>query len=257
MGVVITKAAEGLKVDKGDGNPQYLSQPTITPKDGTIPTIILTSSSGTVIVTIPINTLDTIGGNPPAGNPAGSDISGIVDQLTALLNNPISATTAATAARQDTGNTSLAAINTAIGAKGDAAASSDTGSFSIIAFIKRMLGNWTTLLGTKLPDAIGGRVPVEIAPSQSSVTHTAGTITTGGTAQTALAAQAGRKYLLIQNISDTVMYIQLDGGTPTATTSMMLAANGGSWESPPHFCPVVAIKILCATTGKAFITVTN
>ena len=153
MGVIITKAAEGLKIDRGDGNPQYLSQPTITPKDGTIPTIILTSSSGTVIATIPISTLETIGGNPPAGNPPGSDISGIVDQLTALLNNPISAATAATAARQDTGNASLAAINTATGAKADTAATDDTGSWSLIALIKRLL--------SKLPALISGRLPVD------------------------------------------------------------------------------------------------
>jgi hypothetical protein len=54
---------------------------------------------------------------------------------------------AATEAKQDTGNTSLGNIDTDLGAPADAAASSDTGTFGLIALIKRGLQNWTTLLG--------------------------------------------------------------------------------------------------------------
>jgi hypothetical protein len=56
-------------------------------------------------------------------------------------------TGAATEAKQDTGNTSLGNIDTDLGAPADAAASSDTGTFGLIALIKRGLQNWTTLLG--------------------------------------------------------------------------------------------------------------
>jgi hypothetical protein len=50
--------------------------------------------------------------------------------------------------------------NTGIGAPADSAASSDTGTFGIIAFIKRSMQNWTTLLG-RVPVSVGGRVPVD------------------------------------------------------------------------------------------------
>ena len=53
----------------------------------------------------------------------------------------------------------LEATNTALGTPSDVAASSDTGTFSIISFIKRAIQNWTTLLsriptlGTKIASA--------------------------------------------------------------------------------------------------------
>lgn len=56
--------------------------------------------------------------------------------------------------------TTLSAINTDLGAPADAAASSDTGTFGIIAFIKRAMQNWTTLLG-RIPASVSGRVPVD------------------------------------------------------------------------------------------------
>jgi hypothetical protein len=51
-------------------------------------------------------------------------------------------------------------IDADIGTPADAAASSDTGTFSLIALIKRGLGNWTTLLG-RIPALVGGRIPVD------------------------------------------------------------------------------------------------
>lgn len=46
------------------------------------------------------------------------------------------------------------------GAKADAAATTDTGAFSIVALIKRGLQNWTTLLA-RIPALSTGAVPVE------------------------------------------------------------------------------------------------
>ena len=54
---------------------------------------------------------------------------------------------AATAANQATEIASLGNIDADLGAPADAAATSDTGTFSVIALIKRGLTNWTTLLG--------------------------------------------------------------------------------------------------------------
>ena len=51
-------------------------------------------------------------------------------------------------------------IDSNIGAPADAAASSDAGTFSLIALIKRGLSNWTTLL-ERIPALVGGRIPVD------------------------------------------------------------------------------------------------
>lgn len=56
-------------------------------------------------------------------------------------------TGAATAAKQDTGNTSVANIDTNVGAKADSAAVGDTSTASLIALIKRLNQNLTTIDG--------------------------------------------------------------------------------------------------------------
>ena len=49
---------------------------------------------------------------------------------------------------------------TDLGVKADAVATTDTGTFSVIAFIKRGLQNWTSLLA-KIPALVSGRIPVD------------------------------------------------------------------------------------------------
>lgn len=83
-----------------------------------------------------------------------------------------------------------------------------------------------------------------------------GTITSGGNAQTALAASdaARRQYIYIQNVSDTDMWFNTNGTTAVASQpSFLVKANGSSWESPPNFCPQGAVSVIGATTGKGFI----
>ena len=57
----------------------------------------------------------------------------------------------ATAANQATGNTSVGNLDTAHGAKADSAATSDTGTFSIIALLKRGLQSLTSLVTNTTP----------------------------------------------------------------------------------------------------------
>jgi hypothetical protein len=57
-------------------------------------------------------------------------------------------------------STNLSNIDTDLGAPSDSAASSDTGTFSVIALIKRGLQNWTSLLA-KIPALVSGRIPVD------------------------------------------------------------------------------------------------
>ena len=100
-------------------------------------------------------------------SPAVSALTSLDTKTPALVNGrqpvdgsgvtqPISAATlplptgASTAANQSTGNTSLSNINAGIGAPSDGVATSDTGTFSLLALAKRGLTNWTTLL-SRLP----------------------------------------------------------------------------------------------------------
>jgi len=56
--------------------------------------------------------------------------------------------------------TAVSVVDSNLGATTDSAASTDTGTFSVLAFIKRGLQNWTSLLA-KIPALVSGRIPVD------------------------------------------------------------------------------------------------
>lgn len=92
---------------------------------------------------------------------------------------PVSVSGVATAANQAT-------TNTALGAPDDTAAASDTGTSSVIAFIKRALQNWTTLLA-RIPALSGGRVPVDGSGATQPVSATSLPLPTGAATSAAQA----------------------------------------------------------------------
>jgi hypothetical protein len=65
---------------------------------------------------------------------------------------------------QSTATTKVRSVDSAgddlMGSRSDSAATTDTGTFSVLAFIKRGLQNWTTLLA-KIPTLVSGRIPVD------------------------------------------------------------------------------------------------
>lgn len=89
----------------------------------------------------------------------------------------------------------------------------------------------------------------------ATATQTAGTVTVGGTFQTILAANTGRKGCLIQNTSTHTMSIYV--GTladATAAKSIQVAASGGSFAC--NLGPIVLTGDVNATTstnGDAFV----
>jgi hypothetical protein len=91
-----------------------------------------------------------------------------------------------------------------------------------------------------------------IRPSQGTLTNRSGTITAGDTAQTLMAANADRKYLLIQNISDTVMWINFTTTAVKDSPSIMLEPNGGSLAMEGSFVSTELVSVICVTTGKKF-----
>lgn len=147
----------------------------------------------------------------------------------------------ATAALQTAGNTSLASIDADLGATADAAATTDTGTFSLIALVKRGLQNWTTLLArvpTLGQKAASVSAPVVIASDQSVVrvlssvpNASSGTIlglTTSatGTTYTAFGSQACTGLDVVNNTGTTIEYRRGGAGTamqiPTGTARIVI-----------------------------------
>lgn len=89
--------------------------------------------------------------------------------------------------------------------------------------------------------------------ASGALTDRSGTITTGGTAQNAMAANTSRKYASVTNpISATESLFVNDAGTATAASPSYELLPGESYETGA-FVPTNAISVLAATTGHAFI----
>jgi hypothetical protein len=124
----------------------------------------------------------------------------------------------------------------------------DSGDDSININIKN-IGTGAAGVDSSLP--ISGTVTA--LPQTGNVTEASTkTITTGGTDQQVFAANASRKFLLVQNVSDTDMNLGI-GYNPTASTGIFLGKNGSGIVFESGFIPTQEIRILCATTGKAFV----
>lgn len=92
------------------------------------------------------------------------------------------------------------------------------------------------------------------AIATSALTDHSGTITLGGTAQTAAGANGGRQYLLLQNNSDTTMWVNI-GVTAVATQPSIQVVAGASLEfagPSTGVVPTGLISVIGATTGKTF-----
>jgi len=100
-------------------------------------------------------------------------------------------------------------------------------------------------------DIVSGTVTADSNRGNVSEASTK-TITTGGTHQQVFASNANRKFLLVQNVSDTDMNLGI-GYDPSATTGIFLGKNGSGVVFESSFIPTQEIRILCATTGKAFV----
>lgn len=171
-------------------------------------------------------------------------------------------TGAATSALQTTGNTSLgtlvtsnASMNSATGATTDTAATTDTGSFSIISFIKRGMQNWTSLLA-KIP-ALGQAVmassmPVTIASNQSALAVTQSTNVAGATVSQALTTTATTVTkpssvvgFVVQNDAASLDFIRVAIGV-TATASVGIVLQPGQ---DTGFIPAALNLSIIANSG--------
>lgn len=85
---------------------------------------------------------------------------------------------------------------------------------------------------------------------KSTLTDASVTISTGGTAQTAAAANTGRRYLFIQNPAGSggTLWFSTNATAVAASPSIELVA-GASYENPPHYCPTGAVSVIHPTTN--------
>jgi hypothetical protein len=98
------------------------------------------------------------------------------------------------------------------------------------------------------PDS-SGNIPVVTRPSGATSTDASGTVTLGGTYQTAIAASSIRKGCLIQNPTTAVEALNVRVG---ATTVFNLLAGGTFSCASGSIVVTDAITITAPTTGHAF-----
>ena len=106
----------------------------------------------------------------------------------------------------------------------------------------------------------GTGYPFPVAPSPTTPTiQTGGTVTTGGTFQTALAANPARTSCLIPNTSSDTAYVYwLPSGTPTQLNSLPIKPGGAFSCINPSGAPIrTAIQWMTSTTGDTFVVTEN
>ena len=98
---------------------------------------------------------------------------------------------------------------------------------------------------------VSSGTPLAVRPRNGAITRTTGT--TSGTASTstqALASNADRQYLLIQNISDTDMYFNF--GAAATTSNLLIAKSGGGIVFESGYVPTDAVNVICSAASKSF-----
>lgn len=121
---------------------------------------------------------------------------------------------------------------TAVGQQADAAATTDTGTFSVIAFIKRGLQNWTTLLARIPAQNVPNLVPVDTlgtpgtARSQATSGTAANIALTTTCRRVSMTATAATFYSISGTATSSSHYIgageRLDFDVPASTTISVL-----------------------------------
>lgn len=91
-----------------------------------------------------------------------------------------------------------------------------------------------------------------VAYSTATLTSRSGTIATGGTAQTLMAANPARKGWFVQNVSTGDLWVNRFGGTASAGQPSILIKAGRLYETPAGGSGGNALSIFGATAGQAF-----
>lgn len=194
----------------------------------------------------------------PASQVSGGGVSGDASAANQAISNSLLGDVVETAPATDTGSSG-------INGRLQRAAQRLT---SLIALLPAALGAGGGLKvdgsGTALPiSASALPLPTGAATSASQATlatylataatyvNASGTITTGGTAQTASAADTARRGLFLQNNSTTDLWFSTLATAVASQPSIKIAA-GQSFSATGSDAPTGAVSIIGATTGQAF-----
>jgi len=103
-------------------------------------------------------------------------------------------------------------------------------------------------------NVLGGNttaVKVDIAPGTATENIVTGNSSaTANTSVSVLAARANRKYLVIQNLSDTNM--NLNFGAAASASTMLLPANGGGVSFEGTYVPASSLNLVCSAASKPY-----
>lgn len=102
-----------------------------------------------------------------------------------------------------------------------------------------------------LTDAQLRASPVPVTQTPGSPVSRSGTITTGGTAQTLMSANAARRGWTLQNLSTGDIWVS-DVGAAAASQPSLKVPAGALYETPAGYGSVGAVSVFGATTGQAF-----
>ena len=99
--------------------------------------------------------------------------------------------------------------------------------------------------------ALSTATPLPVQSANATPTNRSGSITTGGAAQTVMAALATRKAYFFQNISSESMWASFTGtAAPSTVGSFEIVPNGVIRSTTT--CETTALSIYGATTGQKY-----
>lgn len=168
----------------------------------------------------------------------------------------------ATAANQSTANTSLAQIDTDLGALTETAPASDTASSGLNGRLQRIAQRLTSLI-TLLPSAlVSGRLDVNLGAAPATVTTnmvrgTTATVTPVSSSATSvqiIAANASRLGLSVYNDSNQSLYLRYGSGAASTTDYSVLVQAGGLYEVPDRSVQLELRGIWPSANGSARVT---
>ena len=173
-------------------------------------------------------------------NPASTGEADLAAKIEAFLDTgaPLAAG-AATEAKQDAGNTSLDSIDTKVTGL-NLEVTQEAIALDVSSLEGKDFATQTTLLAIL---------------AKTTGTLTDGSGTTSGTPSTTteiFAANASRKYLLIQNISDTTIYVNLGADATVDNDSIKLLSNG-SFIMEGNAVSIQTVNVISAGTSKEFV----
>jgi hypothetical protein len=199
-------------------------------------------------VNLNADTFGNIAVNCVIGCGASSGTGGLAANGAAVAGNPVliagyDGTLTRTIKTDTSGQANVNVVNTpAVTVSGTATVSvSGTPNVSVTNTPAVTLAS-TTLSGTSNN--------VLISPSTNTLVDKSGTITAGGTAQT-LSAAKSRKYLFIQNLSVSNLYINFTSAASASVGSVVIIP-GGSFVQEGSFVSSELVSVFGATTGQAF-----